>query len=96
MAQVLLDFDSTGSICGVTNGVTLMNTQASELKIRFYLAAIRIRLDKATGIARPADACAGAGFFSTGLEMARDIEHSLGEATKLLSAASLIQAATKG
>ena len=76
MAQVLLDFGGTGSICGVTNGVTLMNMQASKLKIGFYLTAIRIRLEKATGTARAADACAGASFFAIGLEVARDIEHS--------------------
>ena len=51
---------------------------------------IRNRLDKAAGIGRAADACAGAGFHEKGLEVALDIEQLLYEATALLSAASLI------
>jgi hypothetical protein len=48
------------------------------------------RLDKAAGIGRAADACAGAGFHEKGLEVALDIEQLLYEATTLLNAASLI------
>jgi hypothetical protein len=48
------------------------------------------RLDKAAGIGRAADACAGAGFHEKGLEVALDIGQLLYEATTLLNAASLI------
>jgi hypothetical protein len=48
------------------------------------------RLDKAAGIGRAADACAGAGFHEKGLEVALDIEQLLYETTTLLNAASLI------
>ena len=48
------------------------------------------RLDRAAGIGRAADACAGAGFHEKGLEVALDIEQLLYEATTLLNAASLI------
>jgi hypothetical protein len=39
-----------------------MDAEASELTVRACLAEVRIRLDKAAGIARAADACAGAVF----------------------------------
>jgi hypothetical protein len=55
-----------------------------------FLAEIRCRLDKAAGIGRAADACAGAGFYAKGLEVALDVEQLLYEATALLNAASLI------
>jgi hypothetical protein len=53
-----------------------------EATIKTYLTEIRSRLDKAAGIGRAADACAGAGF--------HDMEQLLYEATTLLNAASLI------
>jgi hypothetical protein len=53
------------------------------------LGEIRCRLDKAAGISRAADACAGAGFHEKGLEVALDMQHLLHEATTLLNAASL-------
>jgi hypothetical protein len=70
--------------------LTLMNTQAAEFTIRTYLTEIRTRLDKAAGIARAADACAGAGFCDKAVEITMDIEQPLYEATTLLNAASLI------
>jgi hypothetical protein len=57
---------------------------------RIPLTEIRNRLDKAAGIGRAADACAGTGFHEKGLEVALDIEQLLYEATTLLNAASLI------
>jgi len=41
-----------------------------EATIKSYLTEIRNRLDKAAGIVRAADACAGAGFHEKGLEVA--------------------------
>jgi hypothetical protein len=69
-----------------------MDAQLAETKIKTYLNEIRSRLDKAAGIGRAADACAGAGagFHEKGLEVALDMEQLLYEATTLLNAASLI------
>ena len=65
-----------------------MDAHLVEATIRAYLTEIRHRLDKAAGIARVADACAGAGFQEKGLEVALDVEQL--QATTLLNAASLI------
>jgi hypothetical protein len=67
-----------------------MDAHLVEATIKTYLTEIRNRLDKAAGIGRAADACAGAGFHEKGLEVALDIEQLLYEATTLLNAASLI------
>ena len=67
-----------------------MDPQLAETTIKTYLNEIRNRLDKAAGIGRAADACAGAGFHEKGLEVALDMEQLLYEATTLLNAASLI------
>jgi benzoyl-CoA reductase/2-hydroxyglutaryl-CoA dehydratase subunit BcrC/BadD/HgdB len=67
-----------------------MDTQATELTIKAYLKEVRERLDKAAGIARAADACAGAGFYEKAVEITMDIEQPIYEATTLMNAASLI------
>ena len=67
-----------------------MNAQLVEPTIKVYLTEIRTRLDKAAGIGRAADACAGAGFHEKGLEVALDMQQLLHEATTLLNAASLV------
>src|SRR6266851_9662750 len=63
----------------------------NEATIKAYLTEIRNRLDKAAGIGRAADACAGAGFHEKGLEVALDTEQLLYEVRTLLNAASLIK-----
>ena len=68
-----------------------MDPQLAETTIKTYLNEIRNRLDKAAGIGRAADACAGAGFHEKGLE-----EQLLYEATTLLNAASLINRIARG
>jgi hypothetical protein len=70
--------------------LTPMDAHLVETTIKTYLTEIRSRLDKAAGIGRAADACAGAGFHEKGLEVALDIEQLIYEATTLLNAASLI------
>jgi hypothetical protein len=90
IALVSLDFGGTGSMCGIGRGVTPMDAHLVGATIRTFLTKIRTRLDKAAGIARAADACAGAGFHEKGLEVALDVEQLLHEATTLLNAASLI------
>ncbi|MGY3694574.1 hypothetical protein ACVIGA_004654 [Bradyrhizobium sp. USDA 3240] len=67
-----------------------MDAQADETAVRTYLTEIRTRIDKAAGIARAADACAGAGFCDKAVEVSLDIEQPLYEATTLLNAVSLI------
>src|SRR5260370_16417589 len=67
-----------------------MDAHLVEATIKAYLTEIRNRLDKAAGIGRAADACAGAGFHEKGLEVALDIEQLLYQATTLPNAASLI------
>jgi hypothetical protein len=73
-----------------TKELAAMDAQLVETTIKTYLTEIRNRLDKAAGIGRAADACAGAGFHEKGLEVALDMEQLLYEATTLLNAASLI------
>jgi hypothetical protein len=90
IALVSLDFTGTGSVCSGNKGVGSVDAQLIETTIKAYLAEIRSRLDKAAGIGRAADACAGAGFHEKGLEVALDMEQLLYEATTLLNAASLI------
>ncbi|HEY5129474.1 MAG TPA: hypothetical protein VIJ35_19680 [Bradyrhizobium sp.] len=67
-----------------------MEAHIAETAIKTFLTEIRTRLDKAAGIGRAADACAGAGFHEKGLEVALDVDQLLYEATTLLNAASLI------
>ena len=67
-----------------------MNAQLVEPTIKVYLTEIRMRLDRAAGIGRATDACAGAGFHEKGLEVALDMQQLLYEATALLNAASLV------
>jgi hypothetical protein len=67
-----------------------VDAQAAETAVRTYLTEIRTRIDKAAGIARAADACAGAGFCDKAVEISLDIEQPLYEATTLLNAVSLI------
>ena len=67
-----------------------MDTQAAELTIKAYLTEVRDRLDRAAGIARAANACAGAGFYDKAVEITMDIEQPIYEATTLMNAASLI------
>src|SRR5258706_3087903 len=85
-----LNFGSMGSLFGGGKESPPMDPQLAETTIKTYLNEIRNRLDKAAGIGRAADACAGAGFHEKGLEVALDMEQLLYEATTLLNAASLI------
>jgi hypothetical protein len=54
-----------------------MDAHLVEATTGAYLTEIGNRLDKAAGIGRAADACAGAGFYEKGLEVALDIERLL-------------------
>jgi hypothetical protein len=93
IALVSLDFGRVEQETCVASAkeFTPMDAHLVEATIKTYLTEIRNRLDKAAGIGRAADACAGAGFHEKGLEVALDIEQLLYEATTLLNAASLIK-----
>jgi len=75
---------------GDINGAKAMDAQANELTIRGYVAQIRSRLERAVGIARAADACAGAGFYDKAVEITLDLELPLCDATTLVNATSQI------
>src|SRR5947209_1838732 len=77
-------------VCWQQRELAAMDAQLVKTTIKTYLTEIRSRLDRAAGIGRAADACAGAGFHEKGLEVALDMEQLLYEATTLLNAASLI------
>ena len=55
--------------------LTPMDAHLVEATIKAYLTEIRNRLDKAAGIGRAADACAGAGFYEKGLEADQKSKH---------------------
>lgn len=93
MLPFSLDFGRIRSIAGRQSQ---WDAEATELTVRACLAEARIRLDKAAGIARAADACAGAGFSDKAVEITLDIEQPLYEATTLLNAVSLINRIRKG
>src|SRR5260221_785706 len=90
----MLCFRSTsaerGACVASAKELTPMDAHLVETTIKAYLTEIRSRLDKAAGIGRAADACAGAGFHEKGLEVPLDTEQLLYDATALLNAASLI------
>jgi hypothetical protein len=71
-------------------GAKAMDAQADELTIRGYVRQIRSHLETALGIARAADACAGAGFHDKAVEITLDLELPLCEATTLVNATSRI------
>jgi conjugal transfer/entry exclusion protein len=50
-----------------------MDAQLVEATIKTYLTEIRSRLDKAAGIGRAADACAGSGFHDIAPALAQSI-----------------------
>ncbi|MBR1274252.1 hypothetical protein [Bradyrhizobium sp. AUGA SZCCT0283] len=64
------------------------------LGVELVPGEVRIRLDKAAGIVRAADAWAGAGFSDKAVEITLDIEQPLNEASTLLNAVSLINRIT--
>ena len=49
---------------------------------KVYLSQMRVRLDEAASIAKAAEACADAGNFGKGIEIALDVEQLLYEVTR--------------
>jgi hypothetical protein len=61
-----------------------------ETTLKVYIRQMRVRLDEAASLAKAAEACADAGNFSEGIEIAHDVEQLLYEVNTFLNAASLI------
>jgi len=67
-----------------------IDTTAAQQAIGAMLAAIQVRLEEATRIARAATACAQADSVNEGVTLALDIEQPIYEAGRLLDAVSLL------
>ena len=67
-----------------------MDSHTVEITIKVYLKEMRERLERATSIARAAEACADTGNVEKGIEVALDIEQLIYEVTTCLNAASMI------
>lgn len=67
-----------------------IDTTAAQQAIGAMLAAIQVRLEEATRIARAATACAQAGSVNEGVILALDIEQPIYEAGRLLDAVSFV------
>lgn len=93
MAQIPLDFPTKASVCGgvVTEAFTMdIDKTAAQQAVGTMLAAIQVRLEEATRIARAATACAQAGSVNEGVTLALDIEQGIHETGRLLDAASFL------
>jgi len=67
-----------------------IDNMAAQQEIGAMLAAIQVRLEEATRIARAATACAQVGSANEGVTLALDIEQPIYETGRLLDAASLL------
>jgi hypothetical protein len=67
-----------------------MDRSATEAAIKIYLREILSRLEKSTGVAKAACACAEAGNVESAVEIILEIEQPAYEASRLLDAASLL------
>jgi hypothetical protein len=89
IAQLLLDFAAIGSVCGAAGGAA-MDPATVEATIKVYLTEMRSRFEKATSIAKAAEACALSGNVEKGIEIVLDIEQITYEVNTFLNAASMI------
>jgi hypothetical protein len=67
-----------------------MDPTTVEAAIKVYLTEMRSRLEKATSIARAAEACALSGNVEKGIEIVLDIEQITYEVNTFLNVASMI------
>jgi hypothetical protein len=67
-----------------------MDPTTVETAIKAYLTEMRLRLEKATSIAKAAEACALSGNVEKGIEIVLDIEQITYEVNTFLNAASMI------
>jgi hypothetical protein len=89
----LLSFRSTSpapQACVAPDRSTTTDPQTIEITIKAYLTEMRARLEKATSIAKAAEACALSDNYEKGIELGLDIEQIVYEVNIFLNAASLI------
>ena len=67
-----------------------MDPTTVETTIKVYLTEMRSRLEKATSIAKAAEACALSGNVEKGIEIVLDVEQITYEVNTFLNAASMI------
>lgn len=67
-----------------------MDAHTVEATIKVYLKQMRERLERATSIAKAAEARADAGNVEKGIEVALDVEELIYEVNTFLNAASMI------
>jgi hypothetical protein len=74
----------------VPQGGTAMDPTTVETTIKVYLTEMRSRLEKATSIAKAAEASALSGNVEKGIEIVLDVEQITYEVNTFLNAASMI------
>ena len=72
-----------------------MDATILEATLKMHLVEMRERLDRATSIAKAAEACAEAGNIEKAIEIALDIEQLTYEVNTFLNAASMIHRINK-
>ena len=77
-------------MCGTRKGGATVYPQTIELTLKAFLTEMRSRLERATSIAKAAEACALSGSVEKGVEVALDIEQRLYEMHTFLNVASMI------
>ena len=94
IALYMLDFLAKRSVCGGERSATV-DARMIEATLKLHVREMRDRLDRAAGIAKAADACAGAGNIEKAIEVALDVEQLIYEVNTFLNAASLINRISK-
>ena len=84
-----LDLATKESVC-VAKGAAAMDAHVLEATLKAHISEMRDRLEKATGFAKAASACAEAGKISKAIEIVLDIEQLIYEVNIFLNAASLM------
>src|SRR5438045_2201668 len=88
IAHLMLDFAGERSVCSGKR--RCRHTHTVEFTIKLYFKQMRERLERAAGIARAAEACADAGNFEKGIEVALDVKELVYEVNTFLNAAGMI------
>lgn len=72
-----------------------MDAQTVEATLKIHVKEMRVRLDRAAGIGKAAEACADAGNIEKAIEIALDVEQLIYEVNTFLNAASMINRISK-
>jgi organic hydroperoxide reductase OsmC/OhrA len=81
-------------MCGVVGDAT-MDSGTIEITLKACFKEMRERLERATGIAKAAEACAIAGSIEKGVEVALDVEQLVYEINTIVNAVSLFNRIAK-